>query len=323
VRLLLFTLALGGCSFSPLAGAPVDDAPPGDDDGPPASDDGSIDADDGPDTCMTKWRKGTVQLTAPVRLANVNSTAEDRDPFISNDERTLVFASRRNGTQNADILVSFRENVGDDFFGAVIVPAPVSSSADDTRLTAEGTGTRGYLATSRSPTEGNSDIFTATRADTNQNFGAFTQTRLMDVNTSGDELDPEISFDDLTLYFATGLGAQQAIVFSRRATTSDNFPAPAPLIDSNAGDADPSLSPDELVILFTSQRPAGGLAGVNIWYATRADKQLPFEDAKLVPGVNSNGNDGDPSLSRDGCRVYFATDNGFGNLELVVSEVMP
>jgi Tol biopolymer transport system component len=100
----------------------------------------------------------------------------------------------------------------------------------------------------------------------------------------------------------------QRIVRSTRAPAED-FPVPAvvPELDSGAGDADPALSLDERVIVFSSAR-GGSLGGGNLWYAVRLSTTQAFGMPKEVPDLNTAANDGDPWLSDDGCRLYFASD---------------
>ena len=72
--------------------------------------------------------------------------------------------------------------------------------------------------------------------------------------------------------------------------------------------ADPTLSPDELVILFSSNRSGGG----DIYYATRAAPTDAFGTVDKVPTINTPDQDGDPHLSADGCHIYFASNTNSG-----------
>lgn len=77
------------------------------------------------------------------------------------------------------------------------------------------------------------------------------------------------------------------------------------------------MSPDELLLVFTSLRPGGpGLA--DIYHTTRTSSNKRFEPATLVPDVNSSATDGDAHLSPDGCRLYFAS-NRTGDFDLYLA----
>lgn len=272
--------------------------------------------------CLARWKTGPLNLSLPEPVANVSSVGEDRDPFISNDELSLIFATRRNGTQNSDVFTAKRPTRADAFSN----PAPdtiASSPDEDSKVSISGDELQAFIATNRAPTEGNADIFTATRPNTTATFGNYTQTNLELVNDSLSQLDPEISFDGLHLYLAIELGGVQVIAMATRTATTDPFTAPVPVVNSTEGDADPTLSPDEQVIVFSSNRVGSSFGGGNLWYAVRADKSQPFSGtAFVVPSVNTNSNDGDPSLSRDGCSLYFASDRGIGGLDIYISRVI-
>ena len=310
----LVVVVLVGCDFNPLETQSIDARGPdgnilvdGSPDGPPAFD------------CLARWKTGPLSLTAPAQVANVNSPEDDRDPFISNTSLELAFVSRRPGNQNGDIYVASRTAPALDF-GAAVRDDNVSSSAADSRLTVSGNDLQRIVSSTRSPTQGNFDLFVSTRNNPNASFSAFAPNLAALVNSSGNELDPELSFDGLTLYLAIDNAGNQAVAVASRAADNAAFSAPVPIIASD-GDADPAVSRDELVILFSSNRPGGAGGSVDIWYATRPDKLSAFGTATNLTTINSTSSDGDPTLSRDGCTLYFASDRD-GNYDIYVSTVI-
>ena len=309
----LVVFVLAGCDFSPRVQATLDAQ---DDQDAPAIDaapDGSTARD-----CLAHWRAGTVTIGAPAPLANVNTPDEDRDPHISTDEQRLYFSSRRAGSQNSDSYLATRASPSADF-GAAQRLAQTSSSGDDDKLAVSPDELTAYLSSNRDGTLGNADIFVATRASTAEPFATFVS--LVAVNGTNPERDPDISADGNTLYLAIDIPHQVVAVATRDPLTT-LFDTPVPIIDSTDGDGDPSVSIDQLVILFTSNRIEETFAGTNVWYMTRADTSSPFANPRPVPAINSNNNDGDPALSRDGCRVYFASDRGIvGNYDLFSADV--
>ena len=60
--------------------------------------------------------------------------------------------------------------------------------------------------------------------------------------------------------------------------------------------------------IYASNRTGAGAGGSNLWYATRSSASGTFGAPKPVPDVNGGTNDGDPWLSLDGCRLYWASD---------------
>jgi hypothetical protein len=88
-----------------------------------------------------------------------------------------------------------------------------------------------------------------------------------------------------------------------------------PVVNSPAGDQNPSITADGLNLYFQSDRP-GGVGGVDIWVTRRASRHSPWEaPVNLGPPVNTPFADGAPSLSPDG-HVLFIHSNRPGALGL-------
>ncbi len=310
-----------GCHFGSPGSTPGDGKPPSDgapDDGPLV--DAPVDAPtDAPPAgaCLQRWRDGTVALGTPVRLSELGSTDADREPFLTTNELTIYFSSSR--TANGDVYSATRAAIG-AAFGPPQLEAAISSPEADGRFTMTGNRLIGVVASNRTGTEGNTDLWLATRTDASAPFGTFEAADGMpNINSGGEELDPELAFDGLTLY-VTREGPRR-IARSVRSNVNGSFGSPQDVGGLAAGDADPSLSPDELVIVFSSRR--NGSSTDELWYAARTGKTAAFGTPALVPGVNSGGNqEVDPALSADGCRLYFASDRG-GNFELFVAAMLP
>jgi Tol biopolymer transport system component len=98
---------------------------------------------------------------------------------------------------------------------------------------------------------------------------------------------------------------------ARRPTTSDPWGAPknlGPLVNSPYDEAEPSLSPDGLWLLFNdgeSPRP-GGYGMLDLWMAKRTTLSAPWQmPVNLGPKVNSPANDFYPRISPDGRVLHF------------------
>lgn len=84
-------------------------------------------------------------------------------------------------------------------------------------------------------------------------------------------------------------------------------------------DIQPDISPDKLEIYFGSWNRPGVEGKSDIYRATRADPEDPFDPpARLDPPVNSSYGDSTPNLSPDGLILYFASDRpgGMGDWDL-------
>src|SRR5260370_10014 len=102
-----------------------------------------------------------------------------------------------------------------------------------------------------------------------------------------------------------------------------------PVVNSGYNDNHPAISKDGLSLYISSSplptppgaRP-GGRGGADIWVSQRASTDAPWgPPVDLGPNINTAGNDGAPSLSIDGHRMYFHSTGrgGCGAADLFVS----
>jgi Tol biopolymer transport system component len=272
--------------------------------------DGAGDATSGR-SCYPQWLDHSIRFQAAVPLS-INTTAYERDPFLTPDERTLYFSSDRAGSMSYDVWVATRNAITDAFSNPMRA-TEVDSSGGESKLSITQNGLTAVVGSDRTGSLGGIDVWESTRVSTNGPFPPMSRTRVMNIETSANDHDPTISADGLRIYLAPD-GGYQHIVVAARATTTDNFGSPTTIgeLDSGTGDGDPSPSPDERVILFTSNRYVTGLGTSNIFYATRATATGTFDAPLPVPDVNTDTYEGDPHLSSDGCRIYFARYAGTG-----------
>ena len=195
----------------------------------------------------------------------------------------------------------------------------------------------------------NSLIFTSTREGskgkgvdewTNQGFSCLFQSRkdvkeewstpvLLDdqeeggVNTEANEGASAMNSDFSVLYFTrcpnvdgTKNGCQ--IYTSRRTGRMWSQPELVPLgLDSTEAIGHPTISKDEMVIYFSSNRP-GGSGGHDIWVAFRESINQPFgRPYNVGPIINTPGDEMFPFLRAD-TLLYFASDGhpGLGGLDI-------
>lgn len=197
----------------------------------------------------------------------------------------------------------------------------------------------------------NSLIFTSTRDGskgktidewTNQSFSSLFTARLdlkgewntpvlLDdqedgVNTEANEGAPAMSSDFSTLYFTRcpneeGRKNGCQIYTSRRTGRLWSKPDIVPLsLDSTEAIGHPTLSQDETIIYFSSDRP-GGFGGKDIWVAWRDSPSKPFgRPYNVGPVVNTPGDEMFPFLRAD-TLLYFASDGhpGLGGLDIFYS----
>jgi Tol biopolymer transport system component len=316
-------VVLGGCGFESRAGLagdpPSDGAAPGGDapgsDAGAGSDAGSgAGSDGGTASCLQRWITGGpgLVLAQPQPLA-LTTTTDDRDPWISADGFRLYFVRTPGTHMNSnDIYLATRTSLTQDFGNAGPVDN-LDTNGDESRAALNGDETLVVYAGNNATVGGNFQIFASTRNDRTKPFpspSATDRALVAAVNTVNNYFDPFLTTDGLRLYVAPVLTGQQQIMLATRVAGQNFGPAAVlPVVNSSTsgGDADPALSLDERIVVFTSLRTASGLGGTNLWYATRPSATGDFSPPQLIPGVNSSVQDGDPMLSADGCELYFAS----------------
>jgi Tol biopolymer transport system component len=336
-------VVLGGCGFHSRAGlagdlppdgdAPGGDMPGGDAPGGDAgagSDGGSDGGSSGTTSCLQRWLDGGpgLALSQPTELA-LATTTDDRDPWISADGLRLYF-SRNPGQQGGrDIYLATRASTAVDFAGASAV-VNLDTQDDESRAALSGDEKMVVFSGNHGTMNNHFQLFVSRRGDPTMPFGSPSgpdQALVASVNTANDDyFDPFLSMDGLRLYLAPNLpGSGQHIRMATRMALDKNFAASVPVavINGTSADADPALSLDERIIVFSSLRAAGaGLGATNLWYATRPSAAADFAAPKLIPNVNSDQSDGDPVLSADGCELYFASTRVGGKFHLFRARVV-
>jgi hypothetical protein len=84
----------------------------------------------------------------------------------------------------------------------------------------------------------------------------------------------------------------------------------------------PAISKDGLSLFFHCVNCPGNFGGLDLWVSQRASVDEPWGPPQnLGPTINTSSNEGTPSLSRDGHRLYFNSNRagGFGLQDLYVA----
>ena len=270
---------------------------------------------EGPTFCKISPEEWTFSDVALV--ANINSGGYEGDPVLTADGHVLFFA-RGDG----ELWRSSREGAGQPFSAPTSEQElGINNSGGASKISFSADELEVYLSSSRDGGLGGSDVWRMTRADTNS---AFANPALVDdVNISAHDYDPHISPDGLRLYHAPAVAEHQEIVVSTRASDDLPFGAPSGIAELNSGttDADPTLSADELVIVFSSHR-----TGIrDLYLATRTAIDEPFSTPQPLEALNSTEPDGNPFLASSplGCELFFTStrDGGPGGPDIYRVEI--
>jgi hypothetical protein len=149
------------------------------------------------------------------------------------------------------------------------------------------------------------EIWSATRPDRGASFGA--AVALPDLSGTTDNSTPFPSADGLSLYFAgggVGLGAPRDLYVATHGDPSAPFGDARALAELNSGTMEqlPWVSPDELSIVFLSQRDGT----LRPWTATRSSRSASFEAPTPLPLDASFGPGGRTFLTSDGLGLYYS-----------------
>jgi len=155
-------------------------------------------------------------------------------------------------------------------------------------------------------------IYKATRE---QPSGPFTSvTEISELNRPDSHvLAPWVSPDNLRMYYYTEESSGWRLRFSERASVDDPWPQGTSIIELNEFaryNQTPKLTEDELTIFFGSYGPGGVVGGsgsLDIWMATRPERNLPFSDIKNLEEINTEWSEISPSPTPDGLELYFTS----------------
>jgi hypothetical protein len=205
----------------------------------------------------------------------------------------------------------------DFIFGEPVNLGPIiNSDSSDYGPCISADGLELYFSSERTGGFGAVDIWVSTRQSVNDPWGPPTNLGPT-VNSSYNEAYPSISSDGLTLYFSDaysgpirpdGLGGGD-IWMATRPSRSDAWGVPVNMgatINSSNLDISPTISGDDLTLVFTSNNRTGGHGSWDLWMSTRVGVQDPWgPPVNLGPNVNSGAWDGECGLSWNGLAVLF------------------
>jgi hypothetical protein len=255
-------------------------------------------------------------LPEPINTPGINSG----DVTMTADglEAYFVSINRPGGYGREDIWVCRRESPEDGWGSAVNLGPPVNTSTCDGTPSISADGLELYFSnvgpsgsTYRPGGHGGGDIWVTKRKSKDENWDNPVNLGPT-INSSSMETYPNISADGLSLYFSRG-----DIFVTTRARKDDDWGSPVRVtggVNSGYWEGFPSLSADQRVLFFYSDRP-GGYGGMDMYMSMRATMSDAWEQAvNLGPIINTPYYDISPSLSADGCTLYFAHNdvNGWG-----------
>lgn len=132
------------------------------------------------------------------------------------------------------------------------------------------------------------------------------------LNSTASDAGPHLSFDGLTVHFASFRTGNWEIFSSTRPYPGGAWSAPVQVVELGGTGVDdqPFLVAGGLEIVFASNR-TGGLGGFDLMRSTRASTALPWDPPTFDPSLNSTGSESSFSTTADGLEAYFLS-TGWG-----------
>jgi hypothetical protein len=284
---------------------PTDRATPG---GDGTSDRGPL-ADAAELVAQAPFGRGHWELGAAVPVVALNSERLDSEACVLADGVTAYFTSDRPGGAGGRDAYRARRSGPNEPFAAPVNLVELNLAGSDS-LTTTADDLTGYLASVRPGGPGNVDLWVGTRASVEVPWTSSAFRPLVQVNSPRSDWDPMPARDGLALYFApepaTGPSDQTIHVADRASQTAEFGPSRVVLELQAAGvkSADPTLSPDQRVIVFNR--------GADLWYAVRPRRDAPFAAPEPIPEINTDAVEDEPCISGDGRELHFSSDRPGG-----------
>jgi hypothetical protein len=194
----------------------------------------------------------------------INVGVDELDPTVDREGRTLIFSRGRDTPGYPYALFGSTRPADVPFAGATALGGPFDMGNDETPyLTASGNL---YFATSTASLSFDLEVAPPTGAGYGPSLAL-----LGTVNTGNEELNPVVTSDELTLYYASNRTDGQSMYADQelpayhvwtatRATTNDPFLSPRDLVEVNgAGSNFPTFVTDDGCTLYFSSDRGGTL----------------------------------------------------------------
>jgi Tol biopolymer transport system component len=246
----------------------------------------------------------TASFGAPTALTSLNTTADDERAELSADELTIYFSSSRpGGVGGFDIYKATRTSITAPFGNVILVPGMNTTGNErGPRVTPDGLSM--YVYSTAAGVAGQ-HIMLASRTGTTLPFSGLQV--LAKVNGTTDDVDPYLLQNGNVLYFTSNRAGNYGLYRSSKIAGAFSTPllVSGDNLDSASLENSPVVTPDELTLYFSSDRP-GGLGSLDIYTSTRSTTADAFGAPIALTSVNTASTDTPTWVSPDGCALYFS-----------------
>ena len=246
---------------------------------------------------------------APVKVTSLDLTGGEGSLRLSADYLTGYYQNNQDGGIGM-LNAATRATPTAPFGASTIVPGIYSTSSNgDAHPSVSGDGLSLYFDTTLATSAGGSgtqNIFRSVRMHLGDAWGA--PAALANVDSAQIVEEPFIREDGRELYFSYSANGSPEAIYRSLSNDGQAFGAPTPVSElaSGVNDGLATVTPDDLVIYFESQRTDGGAkGGTDVWVASRASTSDPFSNLTNVAELNTPSDDRPDFITRDRCTFYF------------------
>lgn len=273
------------------------------------------------DMLVALWKSTPINLGPPI------NTPEHEMGFVSPDGLALFLESNRSPSHGSfDFWVATRPSVADPWGIPENLGSPINTEYCESIPTISDDNLSLYFTSISSPNGfGPADICVSTRETMDAPWNPPRKLGPT-INSGRWQHMGSLSADGLELYLASnrpslGWNSDYDIWVSRRDARQDDWGVPVnlgPPVNSPYEDLVPIISPDGLMLFFTSERP-GGCGTRDIWVSTRSTRESPWREP-INPGPPINTVDWDQiaMISTADSMFYFCSwrPGGYGLLDI-------
>lgn len=238
----------------------------------------------------------------PTRIADFDAGAPQSTPRLAADELTIYFTTSSAGA-GSELAKAVRASRTAPFGPAGILAQSSPSNDNDPAVSADHLHL--FFHSARG---GNADLYVASRARTSDAFGS--PTPIDAVNTAGAEAHAYFREAAHELWFVRQDPTTKYDIWVAKQTGAGPMDLAPPTkveeLSSPSEDWQPQITEDGLAIVFASDRP-GGKGKFDLWMATRASANKPFDPPKPITELNSDQTEFAGWLSADTCRIWFSS----------------
>ena len=242
-------------------------------------------------------------FSSPRLVGELTADGDADDPTLTTEMTEIYFHSTRSG--NDEIWFATRADAKAPW-SVPQLATELSSPSVDMYPEISGDGLTIFLTSDRAGTT-MLDLYVATRATRTAPWSA--PVRVDELATTRIDSGAAPTSDLRTLYFSSNRSlAGAALYVATRESTTAGWGQPTMLgeLDSAAADNSPFPALDGLLLFYGSHRTDGQGSG-DLWQASRAATNVPFDPPRPVAELNTPADDSDPWLSEDLGVIYFSS----------------